>query len=76
MSAQLIQSLIPHLPRYAEEEGDFYSVPRDALIDAVCSQHPLDQAIAENTVNLLETLLESCPLFGVILANQHVNCGN
>jgi hypothetical protein len=24
MSSQLIKTLITHLPRYAEEEGDFY----------------------------------------------------
>jgi 8-oxo-dGTP pyrophosphatase MutT (NUDIX family) len=59
MSAQLIQSIIPLLPRYAEEEGDFYSVPREALIDALCHQHQLDRALAENTVALLETLLDT-----------------
>ena len=40
MSAALIRSLISHLPRFAEEEGDFYSVPREALIDALCQQTP------------------------------------
>ncbi len=59
MSTQLIQSLIPLLPRYAEEEGDFYSVPREALINALCQQHQLDGAIAENTIALLETLLDT-----------------
>ena len=59
MSAQLIQSLIPHLPRYAEEEGDFYSVPREVLINALCHQHSLDRALAENTVGLMETLLDT-----------------
>ncbi|MDP1970146.1 MAG: NUDIX hydrolase [Methylobacter sp.] len=59
MSANLIQALISHLPRYAEEEGDFYSVPREALINALCRQHQLDRAIAENTINLIETLLDT-----------------
>lgn len=59
MSANLIQTLIPHLPRYAEEEGDFYSVPREALINALCHQHQLEPAIAENTINLIETLLDT-----------------
>lgn len=59
MSANLIQTLIPQLPRYAEEEGDFYSVPREALISALCRQHQLEPAIAENTINLIETLLDS-----------------
>jgi 8-oxo-dGTP pyrophosphatase MutT (NUDIX family) len=57
MSAQLIQSLLPHLPRYAEEEGDFYSVPRGELIDVLSRQ--VDQASAENTIGLLETLLDT-----------------
>ncbi len=59
MSAQLIQSLLSHLPRFAEEEGDFYSVPRVALIDALCHSQALERAIAENTIALLETLLDT-----------------
>ncbi len=59
MSAPLIQSLIPHLPRFAEEDGDFYSVPREVLIDTLCLQHSTDRALAENTVVLLETLLDT-----------------
>ena len=59
MSAPLIQSLIPHLPRFAEEDGDFYSVPRDVLIDTLCRQHSIERALAENTVALLETLLDT-----------------
>ena len=59
MSAHLIQSLIPYLPRYAEEEGDFYSVSREGLINAVCQQHQLDRAIVENTIDLVENLLDT-----------------
>ncbi|WP_432744568.1 NUDIX hydrolase [Methylobacter sp. G7] len=59
MSANLIQTLISHLPLYAEEEGDFYSVPRKALIIALCRQHQLERAIAENTVNVIEALLDT-----------------
>jgi 8-oxo-dGTP pyrophosphatase MutT (NUDIX family) len=59
MSAKLIQSLLFHLPRFAEEQGDFYSVPRLALIDTLCQSQTLEQAIAENTVALLETLLDT-----------------
>jgi hypothetical protein len=47
MSTELIQSLIPHLPRYPEGEGDFYSVP-----------HQVNRAIAKNTVALIENLFE------------------
>lgn len=58
MSAQLIQSLLPHLPRFAEEEGDFYSVPRQALIDALVQEHT-DRSAAEACVSLLESLLDT-----------------
>jgi hypothetical protein len=53
--------LISHLPRFAEEEGDFYSVPREALINSLCQQQ-LDRPIAENTIALLETLLDTLAL--------------
>lgn len=59
MSALLIKTLIPHLPRYAEEEGDFYSVPRIDLINVLCSQHGIDYTVAKNTIDLLENLLNS-----------------
>ena len=62
MSAALIRSLISHLPRFAEEEGDFYSVPCEALINALCQQHQIDRAMAENTIDLLETLLDTLAL--------------
>lgn len=59
MSVNLIQTLISHLPRYAEEEGDFYGVPREALINALCQQHQIERVIAENTITLIETLLDT-----------------
>lgn len=59
MSANLVQTLIPLLPRYAEEEGDFYSVPRKDLINALCRQHQLERAIAENTIAFIEILLDT-----------------
>lgn len=59
MIANLIKTLLQYLPRYAEEEGDFYSVPREALIDALYHQRSLDRAVAENTVALIETLLDT-----------------
>ena len=59
MSADLIRTLIAQLPRYAEEEGDFYSVPRVALIDGLCQHHEVDYDIAENTVNVIEILLNT-----------------
>ncbi|MDP3333793.1 MAG: NUDIX hydrolase, partial [Methylococcaceae bacterium] len=58
MSAQLIKTLITYLPRYAEEEGDFYAVKREDLINVLCSEQ-VNQAVAENTVNLIENLLDT-----------------
>ena len=54
-----IKNIIAHLPRYAEEEGAFYSVPRELLINTLCTQQNIDYAVAENTVGLLENLLDS-----------------
>ncbi len=59
MSALLIQSLIPHLPRFAEEDGDFYSIHRDELIDALCHQHEQERSVCENTITLIESLLNT-----------------
>ena len=59
MSTLLIQSLISHLPRFAEEDGDFYSIHRNELIDTLCQQHELDRSLSENTVTLIESLLNT-----------------
>jgi 8-oxo-dGTP pyrophosphatase MutT (NUDIX family) len=59
MTAKFIALLLPYLPRFAEEEGDFYSVPRVVLINALCQSQTLERAIAENTIALLETLLDT-----------------
>ena len=58
MFAQTIKTLLPQLPRYAEEEGDFFSVPRTALIEALCRQHT-ERTVAETTLTLLESLLDT-----------------
>ncbi|MCK9607937.1 MAG: NUDIX hydrolase [Methylomonas sp.] len=58
-TAELIQSLLPHLPRCAEEDGDFYSVPCEELIAVLCQSQAFEPAIAENTIALLETLLDT-----------------
>lgn len=65
MSAELIQTLISQLPRYAEEEGDFYSVPRVALINGLCQHHEIDYDIAENTVNVIEILLNTLAVLNI-----------
>ncbi|MEF3075695.1 NUDIX hydrolase [Methylobacter sp. Wu1] len=56
---KLIQALIPHLPRYAEEEGDFYSVKRDDLVNKLCGQEAIKQSTAKNAVDLCELLLDT-----------------
>ncbi len=66
MTAGLIETLLKHLPRYAEEEGDFYSVPREDLINVLCHQHQLDRAIAENTIKLIETLLDTLAVLDTV----------
>lgn len=57
MSTQLIKTLIAYLPRYAEEEGDFYEVKREDLINGLCLSTNRD--VAENTVSLIENLLDT-----------------
>lgn len=59
MTAYLIKTLIPNLPRYAEEEGDFYSVPRVDLINLLSQQHQIEKAIAANTIAFVENLLDT-----------------
>ena len=62
MTTNLIEIILQNLPRYAEEEGDFYSVPREELIGVICLQGHLDLAIAENTISLTEALLDTLAL--------------
>lgn len=59
MSSSLIKSLLNHIPRYAEEEGDYYSVSRGELITALCAENGVDRTIAENTISLIENLLDT-----------------
>jgi hypothetical protein len=59
MADSSIKTLIRELPRYAEEEGDFYSVNRNSLINAICERNAVEPDIAENTVMLCERLLDT-----------------
>lgn len=59
MADNLIETLISELPRYAEEEGDFYSVYRNSLIRAISECHAVDPAVAENMVMWCERLLDT-----------------
>lgn len=58
MTAQLIQILLPHLPRFAEEDGDFFSVKREMLIQPLLKAG-YSQDIAKNTLAMLENLLDT-----------------
>ena len=62
MTRDLLKTLIAELPRYAEEEGDFFSVDRSRLINMLCEQHDVESVVAENTVMLCEFLLDSLSL--------------
>ncbi|CAG1020913.1 hypothetical protein DOJK_00651 [Patescibacteria group bacterium] len=55
----LIKTLLNHIPRYAEEEGDFYSVSHLDLINALCVENNISEEVAINTLELLEVLLNS-----------------
>jgi 8-oxo-dGTP pyrophosphatase MutT (NUDIX family) len=65
MADNLIKTLIRELPRYAEEEGDFYSVNRNSLINAICERNAVEPDIAENTVMLCERLLDTLSVLNV-----------
>lgn len=65
MLRDLIKTLIAELPRYAEEEGDFYGVERSYLIVALSARKGVEPAVAENTVMLCECLLDSLSLLQI-----------
>lgn len=65
MTDNLIKTLIRELPRYAEEEGDFYSVDRNSLIRVISKRHAIEPAVAENTVMLCEQLLDALSVLNV-----------
>ncbi len=73
MSSQLIKTLITYLPRYAEEEGDFYAVKREDLINALCSEH-INRAVAENTVAVCENLLDTLAVLNTDYLQQGEWC--
>jgi 8-oxo-dGTP pyrophosphatase MutT (NUDIX family) len=59
MTRHLIKALINVLPRFAEEEGDFYAVRRDTLIFGLSETQSVSDSVAKNTVDLCEALLDS-----------------
>jgi 8-oxo-dGTP pyrophosphatase MutT (NUDIX family) len=65
MPRDLLKTIIAELPRYAEEEGDFYGVERRYLIVALSTRNGVEPAVAENTVKMCECLLDSLSLLQV-----------
>ena len=59
MINNLIKDLIAAIPRFAEEEGDYYCVSRDTLIAGLVETQNISTEVAENTVKLCEILLDS-----------------
>jgi 8-oxo-dGTP pyrophosphatase MutT (NUDIX family) len=58
----LLENLIGGLPRYAEEEGDYFGLERSQLIDLLCEGSGVERVVAENTVMLCEALLDTLSL--------------
>jgi 8-oxo-dGTP pyrophosphatase MutT (NUDIX family) len=56
---QIICSLLNHFPRFAEEEGDHYSVKRSDLIQTLAQEQSIAPEVAENTIHLCELLLNT-----------------
>lgn len=67
--AEMIQSLLLHLPRFAEEEGDHYRVKRSDLIDALCREKHIEPELAGNTVSLCEALLDTLAVLRTEICN-------
>jgi 8-oxo-dGTP pyrophosphatase MutT (NUDIX family) len=65
MPNNLIKTLIQKLPLYAEEEGAFYSVNRNSLINEICKRNAIELSIAENTVMWCERLLDTLSVLNV-----------
>lgn len=65
MSKNLIKTIIRELPRFAEEEGDFYSVNRNNLISAIFECNKVERGIAENIVMMCEILLDTMSVLNI-----------
>lgn len=74
MSTALIKTIIKYLPRYAEEEGDFYSVSRAGLIHALCVENSIDEAVAVNTLDVLESVLNALAVLNQDYLNKNEWC--
>jgi 8-oxo-dGTP pyrophosphatase MutT (NUDIX family) len=55
----MIKTLLSNLPRYAEENGDFYSVSRQELTDILCSEKNVTSEAAVNTIELIENVFDT-----------------
>jgi hypothetical protein len=71
-----VETLLRLLPRYAEEEGDFYAVHRDVLVSAITEKHGIPSNIAETAVGFCERLLETLSVLnaGISAEGRMVLC--
>ena len=65
MPKNLIKTIIRELPRFAEQEGYFYSVNRNSLINSICEYNDVERGIAENIVMMCECLLATLSVLNV-----------
>ena len=74
MTADTIKNLLNHIPRYTEEEGDFYSVSREELIDTLCLKNEVPREITENTIDLIESLLDTLAVLNPVYLQKGEWC--
>jgi 8-oxo-dGTP pyrophosphatase MutT (NUDIX family) len=55
----MIKTILSNLPRYAEENGDFYSVSRQELTNILCLEKKVAPEIAMNTIQLIENVFDT-----------------
>jgi hypothetical protein len=74
MTADTIKTLLNHIPKYAEEEGDFYSVSREELTNALCLKKEVSREIAKNTIELIENLLDTLTVLNPVYLQKGEWC--
>ncbi len=56
---KMIKTILSNLPRYAEENGDFYTVSRQELTTILCKEKKVAYEIAINTIELIENVFDT-----------------
>ncbi len=70
----MIKTLLNHIPRYAEEEGDFYSISREKLTETLCSENEVSREVAKNTIDLIENLLDTLAVLNPVYLQKSEWC--